>query len=249
MLESLELFIHCNHKPFLTIEMVFLICKMDRIITKLEAQKKNPRRISVYLDGEYAFGLERITAAWLQIGNSLTDDKINHLKQQDSVEAAYQRVLLYQGQREHSQQEVRQYLAGKGHEPELIDKVINRLTESGSLNNERFARLWVDNRSTYRPRSHRAIAYELKQKGLSEDVIQNALSTAEPDQELALKIAEKVAPRLLNLEWKKYYEKLGGHLARKGFSYDVIKSVSKTIWDQMVAERSIDDENKDKYDE
>lgn len=212
---------------------------MDRLITKLEAQKKNPRRISVYLDGEYAFGLERITAAWLQVGQVLTEEKINHLKLQDSVESAYQRALLYQGQREHSQHEIRQYLVGKGYEPELIDNVINRLTDNGSLNNERFARLWVDNRSTYRPRSHRAIAYELKQKGLSEDVIQNALSTAEPDEELALKIAEKYAPRLLNLEWQKFYEKLGGHLARKGFSYNVIKSVSKKIWDQVFAERSI----------
>jgi len=213
---------------------------MDRIITKLEAQKKNPRRISVFLDGEYTFGLERITAAWLQVGQILTDEKIDHLKQQDSVEHAFQRALLYQSQREHSQQEVRQYLVGKGYGPELIDNVINRLIDSDTLNNERFARLWVDNRSNYRPRSHRAIAYELKQKGLSEDVIQNALSIAEPDEELALKIAEKYAQRLLNLEWQKYYEKLGGHLARKGFSYDVIKSVSKKIWDQMLAERSID---------
>lgn len=213
---------------------------MDRVITKLEAQKKNLRRINIYLDGEYNFGLERITAAWLQVGQILTDDKIDLLKQQDSVEYAYQRALLYQSQREHSAQEVRQYLAGKGYEPELLDNVINRLIDNGSLNNERFARLWVDNRSSFRPRSHRAIAYELKQKGLSEDDIQNALSTAEPDEELALKIAEKYAQRLLDLEWQKYYEKLGGHLARKGFSYDVIKSVSKKIWDQMLAERSID---------
>ncbi len=221
--------------------VVFLICKMDKIITKLEAQKKNPRRISVYLDGEYAFGLERITAAWLQVGQILTAEKIDHLKQQDSVESAYQRALLYQGQREHSQQEVRQYLAGKGYDSELIEDVINRLVENGSLNNERFARLWVDNRSTYRPRSHRAIAYELKQKGLSEDAIQKALLTAVPDEELALKIAEKYAPRLITFEWQKFYEKLGGHLARKGFSYDVIKSVSKNIWDQMQAERSINE--------
>jgi len=214
---------------------------MDRIITKLEAQKKNTRRISVFLDGEYAFGLARITAAWLHVGQVLSEQKIQQLTEQDSIETAYQRALQYQGQREHSEQEVRSYLAGKDYEPALIDQVITRLGENGSLDNDRFARLWVENRSTYRPRSHRAMTYELKQKGLSEDAIHQALSAAETDEKLALRIGERYAQRLQNLEWQKFYEKLGGHLARKGFSYDVIKSVSKIIWDQLQIEHSTDD--------
>jgi len=49
-------------------------------ITALEAQKKNPNRVNVHLDGEFAFGLARITAAWLKIGDVLTDERIAQLQ-------------------------------------------------------------------------------------------------------------------------------------------------------------------------
>ena len=67
---------------------------VEREITGIKAQKKNPERVSVYLDGEYAFGLSRITAAWLQIGQRLSEEKINSLREQDESEVAYQRALI-----------------------------------------------------------------------------------------------------------------------------------------------------------
>ena len=66
---------------------------MDQEITALKAQKKNPNRISVFLDGEYAFGLARIVAAWLKIGQVLSEEDIDRLKQQDTMEVAYQKGL------------------------------------------------------------------------------------------------------------------------------------------------------------
>ena len=57
-------------------------------ITALEAQKKNPNRVNVHLDGEFAFGLARITAAWLKIGDVLTDERIAQLQNEDAREAA-----------------------------------------------------------------------------------------------------------------------------------------------------------------
>ena len=45
-------------------------------ITALEVQKKNPNRVNVHLDGDFAFGLARITAAGLKLGETLTDERI-----------------------------------------------------------------------------------------------------------------------------------------------------------------------------
>jgi hypothetical protein len=53
---------------------------MTREVTALKAQKKNPNRINVYLDGEFAFGLARIVAAWLTIGQHLSEVDIDRLK-------------------------------------------------------------------------------------------------------------------------------------------------------------------------
>ncbi len=43
----------------------------ERRITSLKVQKKNPNRVSIYLDEEFAFGVSRIVAAWLHVGQDI----------------------------------------------------------------------------------------------------------------------------------------------------------------------------------
>ena len=59
---------------------------MGKQITDLKAQKRNHQRVNVYLDGEYAFGLSRIVAAWLHVGQELSPEKIKELKLEDELE-------------------------------------------------------------------------------------------------------------------------------------------------------------------
>ena len=66
---------------------------MNHTITALTLQKRNRERVNVYLDGEYAFGLARIVAAWLVVGQELSDEKITQLRIEDEREVAYQRAL------------------------------------------------------------------------------------------------------------------------------------------------------------
>jgi regulatory protein len=55
-------------------------------VTALKVQKHHPNRINVYLDNEYCFGLSRITAAWLQVGQELSPTKIAKLQADDERE-------------------------------------------------------------------------------------------------------------------------------------------------------------------
>jgi regulatory protein len=64
-------------------------------ITALTAQKRDPNRLNVYLDGEFAFGLARITAVWLKVGDNLDEQKIKQLQVEDSNERAIQQALLF----------------------------------------------------------------------------------------------------------------------------------------------------------
>ena len=50
---------------------------MEKVITAIEAQKRNRQRVNVSLDGEFAFSLDRLTAAWLKPGRKLTAEEIN----------------------------------------------------------------------------------------------------------------------------------------------------------------------------
>ncbi len=96
-------------------------------ITALEVQKRNPNRVNVHLDGEYAFGLARIVAAWLKVGDTLDDARIQKMQVEDSRERALQQALLFLSYRVRSEAEIRKNL--KKHEiPEgIIEETISRL--------------------------------------------------------------------------------------------------------------------------
>jgi regulatory protein len=198
-------------------------------ITALQAQKRNHQRVNVYLDGEFAFGLARIVAAWLHVGQALSDDKIVSLQAEDARETAYQRALSFISYRERSQVEVEQNLR-KNHVPEeLIGEVVARLQRSHLLDDRRFAQNWAENRSEFRPRSRRALTYELRQRGLPGEVIEETLAQVD-DESLAVQAALKKARRLTGLEWPEFRQKLYAFLARRGFSYEISATAASQVW-------------------
>jgi len=206
-----------------------------RKITAIEAQKKRSNRVNIYLDGEFAFGLERITAAWLRVGQELDEKKIEQLQSEDARERAFQQALLFLSYRARSESEIRKNL--KKHEiPEdVIEETLGRLRKDGLANDNQFARAWVENRSTFRPRSRRMMELELRQKGLDEESMKSALADVD-DEVLAYDAAQKRAPRFKGLEWSEFRKKLSGFLTRRGFSYSVISSVVTRIWNEVHAE-------------
>jgi regulatory protein len=206
---------------------------MSGIVTAMKVQKRNPQRVNIYLDGEYTFGLARITAAWLQIGQQLSDEKIAQLKADDSYEAAYQNALHLLNYRPRSSAEVRKNLEKHGYDPEVIEQVLERLGRSGLVNDGQFAQTWVDNRSEFRPRGRRLLSMELRQKGLDDEAIESALSELD-EEELAAQAALKYRRKLQGLPKPDFRRKLAGFLARRGFGYDVIEPVLERAWQETL---------------
>jgi regulatory protein len=200
-------------------------------LTALVVQKRNPNRVNIYLDGEYAFSLARIVAAWLKVGAELDEQKIEQLQAQDARERALQQAMLFLSYRARSESEIRQNL--RKHEiPEaVIDLTLERLKQDGLANDNEFAQAWVENRSTFRPRSRRMMAMELRQKGLDDESMQSALKNVD-DEPLAYEAAKKRATRFKNLEWSEFRKKLSEFLARRGFPYSVVAPVVTRIWNE-----------------
>jgi len=201
-------------------------------ITALEPQKRRPDRVNLYLDDQFAFGLSRIVAAWLQVGQELSDEKVAALRAEETREQAQQQALLLLSYRPRSAQEVRQNLRKHEYDEAVIEKVVTRMQEAGLIDDLRFARTWVENRNTFRPRSQRALQMELRRKGLAEDVIARALEDAN-DEGAALQAARQKARRFSGLEWQDFRRKLGEFLARRGFGYDVIAPTVRQVWDEL----------------
>jgi regulatory protein len=203
-------------------------------ITAIEPQK-NRNRVNIHLDGEFAFGLARITAAWLKHGQELSDEKIAQLQAEDARERAYQQAMLFLSYRARSEKEIRQNLLKHEIPEEVIEQTLEKLRESGLANDNQFARVWVENRSTFRPRSRRVLTMELRQKGLDDETVQAAVSNVD-ENALAYESARKRADRLKGREWDEFRRKLSDYLARRGFPYSVIAPVVTQVWGEAHAE-------------
>ncbi|NLE45981.1 MAG: RecX family transcriptional regulator [Chloroflexi bacterium] len=217
---------------------------MTGTITALRYQKRDTERVNVYIDGQFAFGLAAILAARLRVGQTLSGDEIAKYRVQDDVEKAHGRALNFLSYRPRSEYEVRQYLRKRDLDEDIIDSVVERLTRADLVNDDEFARYWVENRSQFRPRSLRALQYELRQKGVSDEAISRALSDV--DEELMVrKIALASARRFKRLAPQDFRRKLTAHLARKGFSYDLIKPLVDEMLDSTRYEMLSDIESEE----
>lgn len=202
-------------------------------ITALTYQKKNPDRVNVYLDGRFALGVPDIVAARLKVGQDLSEAEVQALKQEGDVETAYGRTLDYLSYRPRSRQEVALYLQKREIAPDEVELVLERLERAGLVDDEAFAHFWVENRERFRPRGPQALRYELRQKGISERLIDEVVTQVDASDS-AYRSAEKKARQWGHLDEETFRRKLVAYLTRRGFDYPVAREVTDRHW----AERS-----------
>ena len=210
-------------------------------ITGLSPQQKNKERVNVYLDDHFAFGLAAIVAARLKVGQSLTEAEAAHLRTLDEGEQAYNKTIRYLGYRPRSRAEIERYLKDKKVSEEMRVQVLERLARGELVNDEEFARFWVENREQFAPRGKRALRAELRQKGLSDQEVQTAVAGLDEERS-AYEAAHKRAPRLAALGRELFVRRLSGFLQRRGFGYDVIKTVVARLWREHGAAPADSDE-------
>jgi regulatory protein len=148
----------------------------------------------------------------------------------DDFEKFYKASINYLSFRPRSEKEMRDYLAKKKCDDVTAKRIIESLLRTKFLDDEEFARRFVEQRTKFKPKANRIIKYELKQKGISPELIDKLFEDKEDskssDFSKALDLAERKMPRFAKIEDKrKVYEKLGRYLASKGFDWDTVKAV------------------------
>jgi regulatory protein len=194
---------------------------MAGTITELKFQQRNKERVNIYLDGEYAFGLDAVEAARLHTGQVLSEAEIAELKAQDERNRAFDRAVQFLSYRPRSRVEVERYLRGKSIDEVVRDDVIARLERAKYLDDEAFARFWLENRERFRPRGEHALRYELRQKGVSDEIIAHVLSDLD-DEASAWRAVEGRLSRWASLPGDEFRQKVVGYLSRRGFDYNTI---------------------------
>ncbi|MEO5499533.1 MAG: RecX family transcriptional regulator [Candidatus Saccharimonadales bacterium] len=207
-------------------------------ITNISLQVKNRDRVNVSVDGKYRFSLDifQVGELGIKVGKEYTDQELTELETESQFGKLYGRALEYTMMRPHSAKEVKDYLWRKtritrvrvkdtnelrerpGVSQALADRVFDRLMEKGHLNDQNFARYWVENRQQRKGISSRKLVAELRLKGVDPSVIDEAMQNSPRDEKSEImKIIEK--------KRNKYddEQKLIAYLMRQGFSYDTIR--------------------------
>lgn len=150
----------------------------------------------------------------------------------DNFDKFYNKALYFLSFRPRSEKELRDYLKKNKVDDLTSEKIINSLKNNKFLNDEEFAKWFKQQRTLIKPKATTVIKMELKQKGITEEIISEIFKDeTESDLEKAKKLAEKRITRYLGLHDKrKVYEKMGRYLASKGFNYDVIKEVIDQVF-------------------
>lgn len=207
------------------------------IITKLKLQK-NKKRVNLFLDNKFAFGLglEKVTKLGLKKGQELKDKEVKDLFYSSQFEKIYFKTLNFLSYRPRSEKEILNYLRknlfikqaiANEIKRKLQTKILKKLKKQKLLNDYQFAEWWVGQRLAHRPRGKMFLKAELLQKGIEKEIIDRVLSTINNQQLeiLAGKIIDKKMKFYKKLPELKLKQKLFSHLARRGFDFSIIKKL------------------------
>ena len=191
-------------------------------ITAIKEQVKRKQRYSVFVDEKYAFSLSEgaLVAQRLAPGQEIDAKRLAELKEAAGFDKGFGQTLRYIVIRPRSEGELHDYFRRKAIDEAMAAAIMDKLRNLDLVDDLAFARAWVDNRRLLKSTSRRRLKLELRQKKISDDIIQQVLEEDQVDEREALR--ELVAKK------RNRYpddQKLMQYLARQGFSYDDIKAV------------------------
>jgi regulatory protein len=215
------------------------------LISAIEPQeRRGGKRCNVYLDGRYAFSLttELAVMEQLRVGEALSAERYLELVVKDQQARALDAALHFLGPRPRSEREIRDRLARGEYDVQVVDRVIGRLRQLRLVDDAAFAAYWVEQRATHRPRGARLLKQELRQKGVSQDVVTEALPE-DDDADGAYRAAQRKATSLRAQDERTFKQRLGAFLQRRGYGYETTRSVVSRLWSDVSGHHSSDDEH------
>ncbi len=212
-------------------------------ITGIELQKKQNIRRNIFLDGKFAFSisLELLLKNKLEVGQNLTERKIQELIWADQIKKLTDKALKFLSYRPRSEKEVRSNLIKRKTKSEKefltnsIEKVIKLLKKWKQIDDYEFANWWLTQRQEHKPKSVRELEFELLKKGVKREIIDHVIKKRREENSeqfdekiIAASLASQRIKRYKNLSEGDFKIKLGRYLARRGFSWETLKEVIDT---------------------
>lgn len=206
------------------------------IVTSLKPQRDG-KRVNVYMDGDFAFGidLDNLVKFGIKIEKEFSKEEIDKIVYEAEFHKTFSKLLNFATLRPRSEKEINDWLLRKL-KKSLSEKFFlkqslrlrHRLNKLELIDDVKFAKWWVGQRLEFKQKSKREMQFELKQKGINQQIIKDVFADSDIDEELlAKKQFEKNKYKWKKFDEKTQKEKASAFLARKGFNWETIKSVVK----------------------
>ncbi|MEX0784322.1 MAG: regulatory protein RecX [Dehalococcoidia bacterium] len=202
-------------------------------IIEIRSIARGRQRLVSLSDGrEFAFMDEACERMGITEGMSIVDGLLESLDAAELRVTAHEAALRLLASRPRAEKEMRTRLAMRGFEPAVIEEELERLRRAGLLDDQKFARAWVEDRKRVAPRGRRMLRYELLGRGIDVESVDLATDGID-DRETALALARSRARGSAMADYETFMAKIGGFLRRRGFDYSISADAARTVWAEV----------------
>lgn len=196
-------------------------------ITGITPQIRDKERCNIEVDGRFFCGmkLETVVKHRLKVGVAVSEEELSRLQLESEKLTALDKALTYITASMKTERDIRTYLRKKGYLEDVSDYVVEKMRSYGYLDDAAYARAYIDHAG--KKKGSRLIAMELRQKGVSDEAIEEALSSVSGEEESALEVLKKYlrGKSLDRATLLKAYR----HLMGKGFSCETAKGALERL--------------------
>ncbi|HPS65315.1 MAG TPA: RecX family transcriptional regulator [Ignavibacteria bacterium] len=202
-------------------------------ITDIQKQKKEGR-YNIYIDGEFAFGLykETIYNYGLRKNDELTEEKIKEITHYDEITFGTKVAYNYLTYSPRSTKEIRTKLRAKKLKDENIEEIIQHFTEYKFLDDELYAKSYIENQKIKKPSGKISIRQKLSQKGIDKEIIEKVIAeNYDNETELTngISLLEKYLAKHKSVPKEKIKQKSFSYLLSRGFEYSLISEILRNV--------------------
>lgn len=214
---------------------------MPIIISKIEQQKKNSKRYSLFAGDDFIIGISEqcLLEFNIQRGMELSPESLSKIQIRENLIAAREQSWRYLSRRPHSTKEMRDKLSIKKYTKDIIDEIISDLTDKDYLNDHSFSKELITDEIKYKRSGPLLIKSKLFKKGIPVNIFEPLINQHYPTEyqsENCLQLAKKKQKLIDKLDRKAQQVKLGNYLQQKGFTWDIISPIISELF------KGVDDE-------
>tara|TARA_R110002096_G_scaffold151859_2_gene314613 strand:+ start:16334 stop:16999 length:666 start_codon:yes stop_codon:yes gene_type:complete len=204
-------------------------------IARIEVQKKNHARYSLYSDTEFILGVSDAALAKLNIrkGSVLTTSLYEQIIKEETFWKTREYLIRLLSRRDHASFELQQKAAKKEFTPEIINQIIEELEQKGYINNQAFALKYVHDKFEFNKWGSNRIRTELIRKNIPKHYIESAIDHhfgSEKVQATLMALTLKKKSQLLRTSPEKRKKKLFDFLMRKGYDTNsILKEIDALV--------------------